>query len=116
MKKKTKLTLFIGIPVIVLAAAITLFLALGGAGSPSDKPDGSKTITIAQYNKIEKGMSYAEVKALIGLDGALQSEAGEKGTDTYVATYVWKGKTANAVAVIMFQGDKMASKTQVGIT
>jgi hypothetical protein len=118
--KKLRISLFIGIPVLLAVIGIAMFLSLNPPGSGGENSGGGganpKIITLAQYNQVEKGMSYSQVVEILGTEGALQSEAGEKGSDSYLTVYLWKGKLDNSRAVMVFTGDKMAAKTHVGIT
>jgi len=80
--------------------------------SPANKPGISK----AEYDQIKNGMSYNEVKAIIGSDGESMSEVGEKGTDYYTVVYMWKGEgMIGANANFTFQNDKLQMKAQVGL-
>jgi len=73
-------------------------------------------ITLEQYNQVEEGMSYDEVKEILGSEGTLLSEVGEKGTELYTAIYRWFGyESAASSANFTFQGDKMELKVQIGL-
>jgi hypothetical protein len=115
--KNPRIALFVGIPVLLVAIGVTVFLLLNPPGGGKSGGDTApKTITLAQYNQVEKGMGYSQAVEILGTEGILQSEAGEKGSDSYLAVYLWKGKPDNSRAVMVFTGDKMAAKTHVGIT
>lgn len=73
-------------------------------------------ITLSQYNQIENGMTYEEVKQIIGSDGELFSEVGEKGTEYYTAIYVWDGTEIGSSASFSFQNNKLEIKTQIGLS
>ncbi len=74
-----------------------------------------KGVTLSAYDKIELGMSYKTVTELLGGDGILQSEAGEKGSETYVSVYKWDGKTEKSYIIVVMRGDMITSKTQAGM-
>jgi hypothetical protein len=119
--KKRRLALLIGIPVLLAVVGVALFVLLAHPfGTDNGEKNGSgnetKTITLAQYGKVEKGMTYAQVVEILGSEGALQSEAGEKDSADHMTVYLWKGKNDDSRAVMVFTGEKMASKTHVGIT
>ena len=86
------------------------------AGSSEGSGAGAKSyITKADYDQIQNGMTYDEVKAIIGSDGEQMSEVGTKGDALYTVVYNWKGKDGISNAVLEFQGDKLSAKSQVGL-
>lgn len=72
-------------------------------------------ITKADFDKISNGMTYEEVKKIIGCDGELMSEVGSKGEQYYTVVYNWKGKDGISNAVFEFQDNKLIAKSQVGL-
>jgi hypothetical protein len=119
MNKKSKRLLCIGISaVILIAAALILFLPGGVLNNPGD--DGGQsvhTIRLENYNKVEKGMTYEEVKGILGADGELFGDGGDTSSDSgYLTTYRWYGENDQSVAVMSFLSGKLTAKTQVGIT
>jgi outer membrane protein assembly factor BamE (lipoprotein component of BamABCDE complex) len=69
-----------------------------------------------KFNQIQNGMTYEEVVAIIGADGEVISESGEKGTDLHTIMYEWKAEGGfGANANFMFQGGKLANKAQFGV-
>lgn len=74
--------------------------------------DGTADITQAKFNKINTGMSYDEVKEIIGSDGEMTSIS--KIGESVSASYRWKGpKYSNIFA--NFRDDKLTNKTQNGL-
>ena len=73
------------------------------------------SITKAKYDQLKTGMAYEKVKSIIGSDGKVLSEYGEKGKSDYTATYEWDGDNAGEMAMIVFQGNKLQSKNQTGL-
>lgn len=74
------------------------------------------TVTLDEFNKIQNGMSYEEVVAIIGGEGNMISESGEKGSDLYTVMYEYKGEgDIGANANFMFQGNKLQNKAQMGL-
>jgi chemotaxis protein histidine kinase CheA len=77
------------------------------------------TITQAQYNQINNGMTYDQVKQLIGSDGTKLSESTYKdaqGNTINVQIYYWKGNgSSDSNANITFQGGAVASKSSYGL-
>lgn len=77
-------------------------------------PDGQ--VTLEKFEQIEHGMSYEEVADLIGSEGELVSEAGEKGTNLYTAMYEWGAADEGfGNANFMFEDGILTSKAQAGL-
>ncbi len=80
--------------------------------APKDKPGISK----AEFDQIQNGMSYDEVKAIIGSDGEVLSESGQAGEQFHTIMYKWDGeKGFGANANFMFQEGKLQNKAQFGL-
>ncbi|WP_050615567.1 DUF3862 domain-containing protein [Bacillus testis] len=78
--------------------------------------DSGAEITLEQFNAIENGMSYEEVTKIIGGEGEVLSESGEKGTNLHTVIYVYQGKgNLGANANFTFQGNKLVNKAQFGL-
>lgn len=78
--------------------------------------DETEGLTQEKFDQIKEGMSYEEVADLIGHEGTLISETGEKGTDLHTVMYEWESTdSALANANFMFQGNKLMSKAQAGL-
>jgi hypothetical protein len=74
------------------------------------------TVTLNEFNQIQNGMSYEEVVAIIGGEGNLLSESGEKGSEFYTVMYDYKGEGSfGANANFMFQSGKLQNKAQFGL-
>ena len=74
--------------------------------------DGSADISQDKFNKIQTGMSYSEIKGVVGSDGEMTRES-QIGNST-LTSYVWKGpKYANIR--ISLKDDKMQNKYQSGL-
>ncbi|HIE8455386.1 TPA: DUF3862 domain-containing protein [Bacillus cereus] len=77
-----------------------------------NKPGISK----AEFDQIQNGMSYDEVKAIIGSDGEVLSESGQAGDQFHTIMYKWDGeKGFGANANFMFQEGKLQNKSQFGL-
>ncbi|MDA2732895.1 DUF3862 domain-containing protein [Bacillus cereus] len=80
--------------------------------APKNKPGISK----AEFDQIQNGMSYDEVKAIIGSDGEVLSESGQAGEQFHTIMYKWDGeKGFGANANFMFQEGKLQNKSQFGL-
>ena len=84
------------------------------AAAGSSKQDETPTaeITKKEFKKIKTGMSYKEVLKIIGKKGKLISTSETNGAKTN--TYQWRSGSSGTV-VIIFQDNKVMSKTQVGV-
>lgn len=82
---------------------------LDGAGS-------DVKITLEQFNQIENGMTIEEVVAIVGGEGEILSESGEKGTDLHKVMYSYSGEgELGANVSLMFQSNKLQNKSQFGL-
>lgn len=107
---------------IAFVASIVIFtIIFNGSPTASTNTEESEmrvTITMDEFEKIENGMTYDQVKEIIGGDGELQAESGEKGSDIYTVSYKWDGESlTGSAANLTFQGatPKLQSKVQVGL-
>jgi len=70
----------------------------------------------AEFDQLKSGMSYKECTAIIGGPGEVVSESGSPGDQFYTVMYQYKGEgELGANANLMFQGDKLANKAQMGL-
>lgn len=74
------------------------------------------TITKAEFDQIKNGMTYDEVKKIIGGEGELLAEVGTPGDSLHNVTYMYKGEgEIGANANFAFQGGKLQGKGQMGL-
>ncbi|MEF3311764.1 DUF3862 domain-containing protein [Paenibacillus sp. GYB004] len=87
------------------------------APSTEQKSESSKksTITKEQYDKINNGMKYKEVVQIVGGEGEIVSESGEKGSKMYAMGVTYEGKGGSGSASFVFLGDELKSKSQYGL-
>lgn len=90
------------------------------AEAPAEEPAEAETaeegvLTTEKYDQIKNGMTYEEVVAIIGSEGQIMSETGEKGTDFHTVMYEWETDGFLSSANFMFQGGKLESKAQMGV-
>lgn len=77
---------------------------------------GSGLITLSIFNQLQSGMTYAEVRDMIGADGVLTSSVDIGDYQYKTETYTWDGAgDFGANAIIMFQGGWLTSKAQYGL-
>ncbi|WP_260506986.1 hypothetical protein [Brevibacillus brevis] len=74
------------------------------------------TITKSEFEQIENGMSFEEVKKIVGGEGKLLAEVGKKGEEGHTIVYMYKGEGAiGANANFSFQGGILQVKSQIGL-
>lgn len=78
--------------------------------------DSNATITKAEFEKIQNGMTYDQVKKIVGGAGEVTSESGKKGSEFYTLLITYKGEgDLEANANFQFQGGKLQNKAQFGL-
>lgn len=112
---------------IAVMLAAVMALALVGCGSSGANSNSTKTqdvgsvtegaasvgiITAEKYDEIKFGMSYQEVKAVIGADGEKTSDSEFDGVKTSI--YQWDSENYGNI-VVTFEDDSVAGKSQAGI-
>ena len=76
-------------------------------------PKNEEWISKDEYDQIETGMSYEQVKEIIGSDGEEVSTATVGDMTTTI--YMWYGKDHMSNANVTFQNDSMFAKAQFGL-
>lgn len=71
------------------------------------------TITKAEFDQIQMGMSYEQVREIIGGDGDVMSEVEIGGMRTVV--YMWKGNSLGANANFTFTSGALQARAQFGL-
>ena len=71
-------------------------------------------VTLANFNSLRSGMSYQQVKAILGKDGTVSSESHVAGYHTIM--YSWYGpRNDGANMNAMFQNGRLINKAQFGL-
>ena len=74
------------------------------------------TITLAEFNAIQEGMTYQEVTDIVGSSGELISETDIGIPEYYTQMRSWEGEgLLGANANVIFQGGVVTSKAQFGL-
>lgn len=73
----------------------------------------SVQVTMDQYNQVQTGMTYDQVKQIMGGDGELTSDTKVAGHTAQL--YTWYGKSAGSNATITFTDGAVDAKAQVGL-
>lgn len=80
----------------------------------SGTSDDSEYITMEEYNQIETGMSYEQVKEIIGSAGEVSSQVESGGYKIVIITWYGNG-VAGSNANVTFTNDEVTAKAQVGL-
>lgn len=80
--------------------------------SSQDQPNGC-TVSLAQYQKLATGMSYAAARQTLGCEGTEMSRSDAAGYATVM--YTWNGSTLGGNMNAMFQNDRLINKSQFGL-
>ena len=122
---------------IIIVIIIIAIIAVAGGGSSKDskktsdkKTSDKKTESVSsnsstteetssgineeKFDSIQNGMSYEEVKNIIGEDGENLSETDIGGIKTVM--YQWSASDGWGNATVTFQDDKVINKAQVGVS
>jgi hypothetical protein len=77
-------------------------------------PGTSAEVTLAEYDRIEEGMTLQDVEAVVGGKGALSSSA--KSDEYVIETYSWAGAPIGSTATVTFTGGRVTNKAQYGLS
>lgn len=98
-----------------LTTVLVVLIALGAMGwagglfsTTSPKP----VVTMSEFNRIENGLSYADVVQIIGASGQEMSRSDVAGITTVM--YSWSNSNGSNMNA-MFQDGKLISKAQFGL-
>jgi len=80
--------------------------------TPASTDDKKTGLTMDKYNQIKNGMSYDEVKTIIGSEGTQTMSSGEG--KYKVESYKWDGDDYQFISVV-FMGGKVNSKVQANL-
>lgn len=79
----------------------------------SSKDENQCYITIEKFNQINIGMTYEEVKNIIGCDGNLSTETAVENQTLKI--YGWYAKNKVSNATFSFTNDVLSGKSQIGL-
>ena len=75
-----------------------------------------KSINVNHFSNINEGMTYLEVRDLIGFEGDLLIEEGVEHSTQIKQIFAWKGSNPTALVEITFLDGKVHSKVQQGLS
>lgn len=98
--------------------ALGVMIVIGGISALGNDLSGeekniSKYITLEEFNKIETGMTYDQVKEIIGSEGTVNSDTSYGGQRMII--YSWYGSDEISNANFNFENDSLINKTQIGL-
>jgi hypothetical protein len=75
-------------------------------------PEVNSGLNVANFDKLEKGMKYADVAKILGSQGKIISDGQFGGVRTVM--YEWRG-AGGSFAKVVFQDDKLYDKAHTGL-
>ncbi len=75
-------------------------------------PEVASGLNVANFNKLETGMKYADVVRIFGSEGKIISDGDFGGVRTVM--YQWSG-AGGSFAKVVFQNDKLYDKAHTGL-
>lgn len=69
-------------------------------------------MTIDLFNRIIEGMTYTQIRAIVGTEGILQAQTTQNGSTA--STYLWNSSN-NGAATFIFVNDRLTTKAQSGL-
>ena len=110
---------------IALLICFAWVLAFGAAATEASKnepkttavlnTDDPKRITQDEFSRIQNGMTYEQVVAIVGAEGEMSSDADMGSGMGSIRNYGWKGDSLGANAQIGFVNGRVSSKFQIGL-
>jgi hypothetical protein len=97
-------------------ARLNCYDALGRTRSPqSAAHEQSKecTVSAAQYQQLQAGISYSDAIQILGCNGVEMSQSAVAGYVTVM--YMWKGAMVGGNMNAMFQNGRLITKSQFGL-
>lgn len=106
---------------IIIILGVVIAIVIGSIGQDkaiqktiSGVSNDSEYITMEEYNSIETGMSYDEVKEIVGSAGEISSQVESNGIKIVIISWYGNGM-AGSNANVTFTNNKVTGKAQVGL-
>ena len=102
--------------IIIMSGGIVVAINMNNATQTavSGVKSDEEYITMEEYNKIETGMNYKQVKKIVGSSGEVSSQVESNGYKIVIITWYGDG-LAGSNANVTFTNDKVTAKAQVGL-
>ncbi len=108
LKLNTKTWIILVVAILVVVAIVVICFTVDGGNSSTS----INKITYENYAKITNGMTYSQVKNILG-EG---EESLSSGYGNYTLTYyTWTNLSGTAVITVGFQNGKVCAKSQIGL-
>lgn len=108
------MSILVFVVIVCGGVAFTLNLNDSVQKSISGVSDESEYITMEEYNQIETGMSYDNVKEIVGSAGEISSQVETNGVKVVIVTWYGNGG-AGSNANVTFTNDEVTGKAQIGL-
>jgi hypothetical protein len=84
--------------------------------STAERPAAKGGLTMAKFDRLEKGMTYAEVVEIIGSEGTKTGGMGDKEkTGFAIEIYKWTESGSDREITVFFKDEKLDTKFQFGL-
>ncbi|SHI24814.1 hypothetical protein SAMN02745823_03870 [Sporobacter termitidis DSM 10068] len=84
--------------------------------APADNFEQTSGVTLDNFGEVKTGMSYSDVRAILGVDGELMSQVDIGDPEYETEIYTWDGRgMLGANCNVTFQGGKVVAKAQIGL-
>jgi Domain of Unknown Function with PDB structure (DUF3862) len=100
---------------LILALGATMLLATAAYAAPKQNSAQSCRINLSKFETLERGMSYADAKEIVGCAGKQYAHMESAGNE--VTIYLWNGPGCEGCsgAYVTFANDSLAQKSQIGL-
>ncbi len=86
-----------------------------GQLAPANLPEGEIIATREQYYQLRLGMTYEEVKTIMGSEGKINSSFNPEGAENFKAAYEWMNPDGTGIKVIVNAEDQVLSVYSYGL-
>lgn len=86
-----------------------------GQLAPANQPPGEMIATREQYYQLQLGMTYEEVRKIMGSEGNLNSSFNPEGAEDFKAAYEWMNPDGTGIKVIVNAEDQVLSVYSYGL-
>lgn len=84
--------------------------------STADRPATKGSLTMAKYDRLENGMTYAQAAEVLGTEGTKSGSMGDKETTGFkIEIYKWTETGSDREITVFFKDSKLDTKFQSGL-
>lgn len=84
--------------------------------STADRPASTGGLTMAKFDRLQKGMTYAQAVEVMGAEGKKSGEMGDKETTGFkIEIYKWGESGSDEEITVFFKDSKLDTKFQFGL-